>query len=463
MAKSRQKVDARHRGNDELTTGQPATEAEDVQRLGVREQLGLLKQFEQPEPAEADTDDKVFSVRRLRSATFARRLTKTVAALVLAIALGWMPLQRMLLVTSAEATVNARVLTLRSPIDGQIVDWRRNSRVGTVLQSGDIILRIEDIRADRSRLDELRRSQSTLENQRKASDQRLIELERQRSEQLAQFSTFVTYRISHLEARRDEILADKDAAIARLEASNASLQRITALYSRGVQTQSGYDEIVREQKVASATLAALERRLQATEIELAAARKGVFVNDGFNDVPRSSQRASELGQLIAEVQVTIAEQDRRLTSLRSQIDEEADRYRMMSVAVMTSPTDGQVWENLTSPGEDIRRGQELMKVLDCNATVVTAAVSEANFNKLQIGSKASFRLRGEAEELPGRVIGLHGLASTSANLAINQATLAREPYHVTIEVPALATGKNCQIGRTGIVTFDTSAPAQSPP
>ena len=413
-------------------------------------------------PAPSEREIEARPARDVASSTFARRVIKTVAALLLAIALGWMPVQRLFLVTSAEATVNARVLTLRSPIDGQIVDWRRNSRVGTSLHSGETILRIENPRADRGRLDELRRNQSALEHQRQTSEERLVQLERERAVQLAQFNAFTRFRISHIEARRDEIVADKQAATARLEASNASLQRISTLYNRGIQTQTAYDEIVREQKVASAVLTALERRLQATEIELTAARQGIFVTDGFNDVPRSAQRASELGQLIAEMQATIAEQDRRLASLQSQIQEEADRYGVMSVAVMTSPTDGQIWENLTSPGEDIRRGQDLMRMLDCKATVVTAAVSEANFNKLKIGSKATFRLRGEAEEFSGRVVGLHGLASTPANLAINQSTLAREPYHATIEVPALTTGDSCQVGRTGVVTFDTTVAAQRP-
>jgi hypothetical protein len=104
-----------------------------------------------------------------------------------------------------------------------------------------------------------------------------------------------------------------------------------------------------------------------------------------------------------------------------------------------------------------------MRMLDCKATVVSAAVSEANFNKLKIGNKATFRLRGETEDLSGRVVGLHGLASTPANLAINQSALAREPYHATIEVPALAKGDSCQIGRTGIVTFDTTVAAPTGP
>lgn len=437
-------------------TRESQSETASIQDLGIREQLDLLKEFHETGPFERDTDATL--ARRRTHSTFVRRLIKTGAALALVIALGWMPSQRLLRVTSAEATVNARVLTLRAPIDGQIVDWRRNSRVGTLLQPGEDILRIENPRADRGRLDELRRNLSTLEIQRTASAERLARLERERGGQLDQFNKFVRFRISHIEARRDEVLADKQAAMARLETANASLQRISALYSRGVQTQSAHDDIVREQRVASAALTALERRLQASEIELTAARNGVFVTDGFNDVPRSAQRASELSQFIVDMQVTLAEQDRRLASLQSQIKEETARYENMSIAVMISPTEGQIWENLTSPGEDIRRGQDLMRMLDCKAAVVTAVVSEANFNGLHVGSGATFRLRGAAEELPGRVIGLHGLASASQNLAINQLTLAREPYHVTVEVPELASGPNCQIGRTGIVTFDTSAP-----
>jgi len=461
VATSRPKVYTSRHSRSEQADDELRNDTNDLRGLGVREQLDVLKKLEQPAPSEREIEAR--PARDVATSTFARRVIKTVAALLLAIALGWMPVQRLFLVTSAEATVNARVLTLRSPIDGQIVDWRRNSRVGTSLHSGETILRVENPRADRGRLDELRRNQSALEHQRQTSEERLVQLERERAVQLAQFSAFSRFRISHIEARRDEIVADKQAATARLEASNASLQRISTLYNRGIQTQTSYDEIVREQKVASAVLTALERRLQATEIELTAAREGIFVTDGFNDIPRSAQRASELGQLIAEMQATIAEQDRRLASLQSQIQEEADRYGVMSVAVMTSPTDGQIWENLTSPGEDIRRGQDLMRMLDCKATVVTAAVSEANFNKLKIASKATFRLRGEAEEFSGRVVGLHGLASTPANLAINQSTLAREPYHATIEVPALTTGDSCQVGRTGVVTFDTTVAAQRTP
>ena len=52
-----------------------------------------------------------------------------------------------------------------------------------------------------------------------------------------------------------------------------------------------------------------------------------------------------------------------------------------------------MWELLTASGEQVQRGQDLMRLLDCNAALVTAVVSEAVYNRLQIGSRATFRLR----------------------------------------------------------------------
>lgn len=425
--------------------------------LGVREQIDLLRKL-----APALRDELKESTGKLGGLSVlenvsVRRLIKTAVALALAVALGWIPLQRLLSTTSSEATVNARVITLRAPIEGRISDWRSASGVGTALHAGDTMFRIENARADRSRLDEIRRQIATLTAQRITSDERTAQLEMQRTEQLDQLQNFKQHRIAHIEARRREIVADKDAAVARFEAAAATLQRTATLRDKGFQSHATYDQALREQKVAQATIVALDRRTEAADVELTAARQGTFVADGYNDVPRSGQRASELAQAIAELKVARADQDRRLAQLQSQLEEETRLFHTVSIAEMTSPANGQVWEILTSPGEDVHRGQELMRVLDCRGAVVTAAVSEATFNKLHLGGPATFRLRGESTELPGRITGLYGLASVPANLAIHQKMLDREPYHAAVEVPALAAGDSCQIGRTGIVTFGASA------
>ena len=41
-----------------------------------------------------------------------------------------------------------------------------------------------------------------------------------------------------------------------------------------------------------------------------------------------------------------------------------------------------------------------------------------------------------------------------------QATLAREPYHVSVKAPALAHSGECGLGRTGVLVFE-AAPSSS--
>ena len=429
----------------------------DAANLGVRERLQLLND----EWATGTQTEEIRSRVKLPNSTI-RRLIKTAAALALIIALGWSPLQRLYSTTSAEATVNARLITLRSPIDGKIVEWRPDTIVGASLHSDEKLLLIENARADRSRLDELQRTLTTLNDQRRAAADRLIALQSQRDEQLAQLEIFKRFRIAHMEARRRELVADREAAVARLDATAAARDRAVHLRERGAQTQAAFDQAIREHKVAIAELGVIERRLDTTDVELAAARQGTFVADGFNDVPRSAQRASEIAQLSTDVEVSLKELGHRIENLRSQIEAESRRYQAVSVATMDSPTDGRVWEILTARGEDVHRGQELVRVLDCKGTVITASLSEANFNRIKVGDKAIFRLRGEHEDLPGRVIGLHGLASVPANFAISHRMLTREPYHATVDVPALSKGANCQVGRTGVVVFEPSPRSPTP-
>src|SRR5690349_4911043 len=86
---------------------EPTPSTRDGAELGVRERLALLDQewpvSEAPGPA--------LPWFKL-SGTAVRRIIKTLAALALIAALGWSPTQRLLSTTSAEATVNARLITV---------------------------------------------------------------------------------------------------------------------------------------------------------------------------------------------------------------------------------------------------------------------------------------------------------------------------------------------------------------
>ena len=152
----------------------------------------------------------------------------------------------------------------------------------------------------------------------------------------------------------------------------------------------------------------------------------------------------------------------RLEFLQKELATESASFKSNTKATVSATVEGRIWEALTANGEDVRKGQDLLRVLDCAGAVVTATVSENVYNKLWIGQPVEFRLLGKSAPYAGTVAGLTGLTAAASNFAIEQTTLTREPYHVTIAVPGLAAQKECNVGRTGSVVFGSSSASAAP-
>ena len=238
--------------------------------------------------------------------------------------------------------------------------------------------------------------------------------------------------------------------------ATSTLARTKALAASGNQTTVAVERAERDAKVSTQTQKSLNHRLSATEIELEAARRGEYVGDSYNDRPSSLQHADELSVRLAEAEAELGFRDDRLVRLRAAIAAEAARYDETSNAMLSSPIDGQVWEVLVSPGEEVRKGQDLVRVLDCSGTIVTATVRESVFNQLRIGDQAQFRLAGESARYSGTIIRMSGSAAPPDNLAIQATGLASGGYRIAVAVPELASVQ-CNVGRTGTVTFNSSA------
>ena len=383
-----------------------------------------------------------------------RRLLKALVGLLIVAAVGWMPVRTLLQTTSTEAIVNARLITLRAPIEGEIAPGLDAFRVGTELPPGTRLLRIVNQRAERGRLDDLRRLANRLEGERAAFMARRDDVERLHADLAAQTRAFMDGRLRQLEARMAELRSEIAAATANREEAERALARARPLAASNTMSSAAFEKVRRDATVATETQGAMRHRLAGVEVEVAALRQGVFIGDSYNDRPRSSQRADELAQRLGEVVADIRERETQLASLRTEIAEEGQRHEALAAAELSAPVRGSVWEVMTAPGETVVRGQELVRVLDCSGVVVTATVGETAYNRLRIGDPARFRLRGEGSEHKGRIIGLTGVAAAPANLAIQPSALAKEPYRVTVALPGLATPGQCDVGRTGRVTFD---------
>jgi multidrug resistance efflux pump len=382
------------------------------------------------------------------------RVVKTALGLGVVVVVGYGPLQRLLQTSSVEAVVNARMVTLRAPIDGEVQAGPNPLEFGTSLARGEVLFRVTNRRADRSRLDDLSRQVGQLREERPGIAARLADANLLLKDLKEQTRIFAESRILQLEARQGELIADVDAAKAKTEAATIALERHTKLAGNGVLSMSQLTQAQREASVAEKLEAAAHKRLEALGVELEAAQRGVFVGDSYNDRPRSSQRADELAQLVSNLTESLAETDARIARLTVEMAHEKARYDDLATADIVAPAKGSVWEILTAPEEQVHRGQDLVRVLDCGGAVVTAVVSEAVYNRLQVGSAARFLPRDGRESFPGRVVRLTGISASPANLAIQPSMLLRESYHVTVAVPKLADGQDCMVGRTGRVIFD---------
>src|SRR5207247_5864891 len=92
-----------------------------------------------------------------------RRVLKTLVGLLVVVAAGWLPVRALLETTSTEAVINARLITLRAPIEGQ-VGLLAAVAAGTEVQPGAALVSVVNPRAERGRLDDMRRLVDELES-----------------------------------------------------------------------------------------------------------------------------------------------------------------------------------------------------------------------------------------------------------------------------------------------------------
>jgi multidrug resistance efflux pump len=377
---------------------------------------------------------------------------KMILSMAIAAAVGFVPLQGLLQTSSAEAVINARVTTLRAPIDGEVQLGPSPLAFGTSVARGDVLLRITNRRADLSRVDDLSHQIEQLKDERSGIAVQLANARTLLNDLTEQTRLFADARVLQLEARKGELEAEFAAAGARTDEAKTSLDRLTTLASKGWLPRAQLNRATRDGLVAEKLEAAAQRRLEAVGIELAAAQRGVFVGAGNNDRPRYMQRVDQLQQQVSNLADALAERDQRMIRLNDKLVEEKVRFNALPAAEVIASAKGSVWEILTAPDEPVHRGQGLLRVLDCSEPVVTAVVSETVSSRIQVGSPVRFRPRDSREELPGKVTHLSAASNSPANLAIPSSALTLGSYHVTVVVPKLSRG--CPIGRTGRVFFD---------
>ena len=362
-------------------------------------------------------------------------------------------------IISNDAVINARVAIVRSPIDGVLN--LKSLMIGRRVQAREALGSVTDERVDDARVRDLERNAGDLEAESSLLQAKLRNLTETRAELTGRTLSYQEGRLRQLRAQIHEAEALLAGARATTQELEASLSRAEELKAKGIQSAAVFDRASTSHSVAALAAKAAAARVETLKIQLAAAAKGTFLGDSYNDTPYSSQRAVEVDLLAAELRATLEERTSRLARVQDHIAVERQRLNRMHEAFLTSPVEGRVWEVALGAGEYARKGQDILRLLDCSTMVVTASVGEKDYNSLRVGDPARFRLAGTRTSYDAVVLRLagSGAATVYNNMAISPGPAHLQRYDVALSVPGLLNDPeaNCAVGRTGRLSFSTGS------
>lgn len=385
------------------------------------------------------------------------KYSKLIVGIVIVIVAFWIIVREQMSGASANAFINAPVITVRAPIAGDL--QIRSRPLGGQVTNDVVLASIQDPLVDRIRLDDLimeaRFETATLIKLRELLEQ----TNALRDDLMERAQIFRLHRIEEMQVK----LSHAQARLSILERDFGyveGLEDITDENQRLLDAvEQDIERLPAEPRLQALVLNHARERVATLQITLEAAQQGVFLGDGYNDSPNSEQRVAELDSEIAQLTHEITEREERLASVRERIDSERRTVNRLTGREIRASATGILWEILQADGMNVQRGDPLLRLVDCEALIVTLSVTERIYNRLAIGQPAKFRLGGSSTVLDGTITRLagSGAATIYENLAVAPSERHLERFDVTLSVPELHNTENlsCPIGRTGRVFFET--------
>ncbi|MBM3604872.1 MAG: HlyD family efflux transporter periplasmic adaptor subunit [Alphaproteobacteria bacterium] len=370
---------------------------------------------------------------------------------LLAVVVGlWIIVGEQMSGASAGAVVNAPVVTVRAPVAGNLRMPTR--QLGSRVAQGEVLASVENPIVDRVRLDDLL-MEVRLEEAAKAQIASLLTETRSVREGLVERTRI--YRTRRLEELRER-LNHAEARLAILEAGGAAPAGSDQQLLAAVEGESG--SLPAEPRLEALALNHARERVVVLRIALQAAQAHVFLGDGYNDAPNAEQRVVELDSEIAALASRLSEAEERTATVQERVDRERIRVNGLTGGELPAPVEGLFWEVLEANGVNVQRGDPVLRLVDCQAAMVTLSVTERVFNGLAIGQAAHFRPGGSSEVHDATISRLAGSGASTIyrNLAVAPSQRHLERFDVTLIVPTLrqSSAEGCMIGRTGRAFFE---------
>jgi multidrug resistance efflux pump len=385
------------------------------------------------------------------------RLGKLTAASAFTIAALYFVSQQVFTASSLEGTVTSPLITIRSPIDGvvSVNALKPGSQVG----EQDSLFMIENRLVDDRPRAELEAKLASSKQEFAVLDMKRVELTALREEIQKRNAAHKTATVARLEYVILETASQLSAARAQAERSHSESQRINALAASGVAAQTRLEDVVLAAQKAQFEIERLTAGLKRLNVELAAAKDGVLLGEGYSDSPYSQQRIDELSVRLIELAAERASLEAKQHELAARLGVEQTREDNLRRYAINSPIDGIVWNLRVTSGAVVTRDMPLAEVVDCNSAYVEAVVPDTHYDDLRIGEHVDVKLRGNDQMLTGTIRSVRG---QSAIVDRNALAASLNPRHndsltVTVEIDRrdLQQVSNgvCAIGRSAKVVF----------
>ncbi len=356
-------------------------------------------------PSASETTARGNKVSKLIGAGRAKGLRVTVGLVIIALAV-WTFYPGIFAPVGTRAIMNARVLTVRAPISGEVTAL--SAREGVLVESGQLMGTILNKRSDPSRLERLRTEAAAFAERTQVLEEKIEMLKALQTRLGSQLQEYQEVVVSHYERRIQETEAIRAARRAEVAKNDAHYGRQKALHAKKLTSEQKVDTVKREAQVSRAELAEVNHVLERLSGELAAARQGIFLADGFNNVPYSQQRMDEIAVTLSSTQSEMDEAQIRRRELEREIEIEQKRYQLLSRANLVAPHTGPVWRKLVNEGEFVEAGTPLLEIVDQSEVFLLVQLDVRHFDKLSQGDRATIELLGSDDSLEGRVVNLRG-------------------------------------------------------
>jgi biotin carboxyl carrier protein len=358
---------------------------------------------------------------------------------------GWTMVDTYVGSEGAPAVINSEVLSVRAPRDGYVS--LKAAKLGSMVRGGDEIGELLPAGSD---VDRTTKSNVATLNTQIASMEALVQTLRE------QTNAYHDARVKQLELEVLQSEGKVEAAKAEEKSKAAIRDRQEKLLAGGFTVKATLEAAREASNRAELEREAAEKEVETRKLELAAARQGTFVGDGYNDSFYSRQRADEIALRLIDLKADLSRQQARLNALKD--DETGTAANAEGGVALHATGTGRIWTIAVNQGQFVRRGDTLLNIADCGRLFADASGAKREYAEVRRGEAASFHLDGQGSAWAGIVSWAgaagQGILAESRHLAFRAQTPedARYSFMVTLDdTPDLH--RSCPVGAAGRVTF----------